>query len=119
MEMLDPCVKMLDFMPYATVAYLLTDDLPAEVIGAKIRESLSEQRKLALMDQAVERWQGEDRGLVELARIMLKAETQDLPMLRTEFADLVARYKGLPRVESCAPSVAAYLNDESRGWIHT
>ncbi len=119
MEMLDPCVKMLDFMPYATVAYLLTEELPADAIGAKIRESLSNERKLALMDQAVERWQGEDRGLVELARILLKAETQDLAPLRSELAEIIARYAGMPRVESCAPSVAGYLNDESRSWIHT
>jgi hypothetical protein len=119
MELLDPCVKMLDFMPHATVAYLLTDDLPKEVIGAKIRESLSAQRKLELMDRAVERWQGEDRGLVELARIMLKAETFDLPPLRAELADIISRYAGKPRVECCAPSVAGYLADETRSWIHT
>jgi hypothetical protein len=117
MEMLAPSVKILDSMPYATVAYLLTAPVPADVVGAKIRETLSPARQLVLMDRAVKRWKGEDRGLVELARVMLIAELSGLPAARTDFAGVLARHAGEPRVEQCAPNVARYLADESRSWL--
>src|SRR5688572_18337194 len=37
MELMAPCVRILDSMPNGSVAYLLTAPVPAELIGAKLR----------------------------------------------------------------------------------
>jgi hypothetical protein len=109
MELLADCVEILDFMPWATVVYLLTAPVPAELSGVNLRKSLSPQRKQYLMDRAVSRWRGEERGLVELARVMLTAELKGTVAARAEFAQVMARYRGQERVENCAPSVARHL----------
>jgi hypothetical protein len=109
MELLAPSVQLLDGMPYGSVAYLLTAPVPPELIGAKLRDSLSPQRKRELMDRAVERWQGEDRGMVELARVTLTAELEGNAAARSEFNEVRARYAGQERVEQSAACLDAYL----------
>jgi hypothetical protein len=111
MELMDPSVEILDSMRNGSVAYLLTAPVPADVIGAKLRETLSPERQRELMDRAVERWQGEERGLVELARVMLIAEC-DLADARQEHANVRARYAGIERVEQCAQYIGQFLTDE-------
>jgi hypothetical protein len=117
MELLAPCVTILDSMPNGSVAYLLTAPVPAELIGAKLRDELSPERKRALMDSAVNRWQGEERGLVELARVMLIAELDDLVEARKEHSRVLDRYAGVERVEACANYMVRHLSDESRSWL--
>jgi hypothetical protein len=114
MELLAPCVTILDSMRNGSVAYLLTAPVPAELIGAKLRDVLSPERKRALMDSAVNRWQGEERGLVELARVMLIAELEDLASARKEYDSVLARYAGVERVETCGKYMVRHLLEESR-----
>jgi hypothetical protein len=114
MELLAPCVTILDSMRNGSVAYLLTAPVPAELIGAKLRDVLTPDRKRALMDSAVNRWQGEERGLVELARVMLIAELDDLASARNEYDSVMARYAGIERVETCGNYMVRHLLDESR-----
>jgi hypothetical protein len=113
MELLEPSVKILDSMSHGSVAYLLTAPVPTELVGAKLRDGLTPARKLALMDRAMERWQGEDRGLVELARVMLLVELGELATARSNFAEILAEHAGEVRVEFCAGFVARQLSDKS------
>jgi hypothetical protein len=112
MELLEPSVTVLDWMPNGTVAYLLTGPVPVDLIGAKLRETLSPADQQILMDRAVDRWQGEERGLVELARVMLTAELVGAGAAQAEFAEVLARYAGVSRVEQCAAIVGRYMPRE-------
>ena len=102
MELLDGCVEQLGSMPNGSVAYLLTAPVPLDLIGAGLAESLTPDRQRQLMNRAVDRWQGDERGLVELARAMLIAELDGREAARTELDAVLARHSGRPRVEQCA-----------------
>lgn len=109
MEVLDDCVERIDAMPNGSVVYLLTDPVPDHVIGARLREQLPADEQRRLMRRAVERWSGDDRGLVELAQAMMTAELDGHTAARAELDDLVQRYAGSARVLDCARVVAQYL----------
>ena len=119
MELLADCVTKLDSMPNGTVAYLLNSPIPHELFsGGKLRDSLPLDRQNYLMDQAVSRWEGEERGLVELARVMLIAET-DTTAAQSEFVATFARNFKSERVKQCAPYVARWLADPTKKWLRT
>lgn len=109
MELLAPSVKFLDSMPYGSVACLLTSPVPRELLSAKLRKSLSPERKRQLMDRAVERWEGDDRGLVELARVTLTHDLEGKVAARNEFNEIQRRYAGRERVEQSAGHLEKYL----------
>jgi cephalosporin hydroxylase len=109
MELLEPSVAILDSMPNGSVAYLLTAPVPAHLVGAKLRETLTPARQRILMDRAVGRWQGEDRGLVELSRVMLIAELDGQAAARSELSQVLARHAGQDRVEQCGAILTGYL----------
>lgn len=117
MELLSDCVTRLDSMPNGTVAYLLTSPIPRELTSGKnLRDSLPLDRRHYLMDQAVSRWEGDERGLVELARVMLIAET-DTAAAQAEFVATLARNFNSQRVVQCAPYVAQCLADATKKWL--
>jgi hypothetical protein len=109
MELLDGSVERLDSMAKGSVAYLLTAPVPRDLIGARLAESLEPGRQRQLMDRAVERWQGDERGLVELARAMMMAELDGKQSGLTELNAVLARHRGSARVEQCAAIVSQYL----------
>jgi cephalosporin hydroxylase len=109
MELLDGCVEQIDAMANGSVAYLLTAPVPADLIGARLAESLDTDRQRQLMDHAVERWQGDERGLVELARAMMIAEFDGKESGLAELNEVLARHAGSARVEHCAAISSAYL----------
>ena len=109
MELMEPSVTILDAMANGSVAYLLTAPVPEEVLGAKLRDTLSPARQRALMDRAVGRWQGEERGLVELARAMLVADLDGPAAGAAEIAGVLRRHAGRGRVEQCAAIIGSYL----------
>ena len=104
MELLAPCVTILDSMP-CSVVYLLTEPVPQHLISAKVRDLLSPEAKLKLMDRAVNRWKGEQRGLVELARVMLLAESRHPADTRRELSDVLSRYAKHAVVRNCGQRV--------------
>ena len=110
MELLADYVEILDWMPNGTVAYLLTAPLPADLLSTRVSE-LSSQRQLDLMDRAVARWSDDERGMVELARVMLIAELQGRGAALDEFRAVRARNVGSGRVEYCANVLAGIM-----GW---
>jgi hypothetical protein len=109
MELLAPSVKFLDAMEYGSVACLLTSPVPRELRSARLRRSLSPERKRELMDRAVERWEGDERGLVELARVLLVDELDGKAAARAEYQKVITRYEGRERVEQSASHLERYL----------
>ena len=108
MELLAGCVRQLDSMANGSVVYLLTSELPDGVIGLRVRD-LPPDRQRELMSRAVERWSGDERGLVELAQAMLTAELDGLEAGRADLRAVVARHPGDPRTLHCAATVSAHL----------
>jgi hypothetical protein len=109
MELLDGSVERLDAMAKGSVVYLLTAPVPSDLIGVRLAEFLEPDRQRQLMDRAVERWQGDERGLVELARAMMIAELDGEPSGLAELDAVLARHVGSARVEQCAAIVSRYL----------
>jgi len=109
MELMEPGVAILDSMPNGSVAYLLTEPVPRQLLGAKLRQTLSAAEQRTLMDRAVGRWQGDERGLVELARMMLIAELDGPADASRELARVLERHTGQDRVEQAAAFLAGYL----------
>jgi len=101
MELLAPCVTVLDSMSHGSVAYLLTKPIPEEIVGINLREALSAANKRTLMDRAVERWQGDERGMVEIARVKLLEELDGPARVPAAIRSILARYSEHPRVTSC------------------
>jgi hypothetical protein len=112
MELLAGCVEILDSMPNGSVAYLLTAPIPAHVASIRIREDLTSDEQLALMNNAVARWEGENRGMVELARVMLIAELGDPDRATVEFHSVRSRYAQYARVEASASVLAGAMKWE-------
>jgi hypothetical protein len=104
MELLAPSVTILDSMP-CSVVYLLTKPVPEQLVGAKVRELLSPEAQLELMDRAVNRWKGEQRGMVELARIILLAGFRPAATVRVALDDVLARYAKHAVVTNCGNQV--------------
>jgi hypothetical protein len=84
------------------------------MIGVKVRELLSPKDQLKLMDQAVNRWQGAQRAMVELARVMLLVETFPKPVVEAELEKTLDRYPQETVVQSCGHRVAEYIGE--RPW---
>jgi len=109
MELLAPYVTILDSM-LCSVAYFLTSKIPREFFQIKIKTDVPDQKKLELMDRAVDRWTGTHRGMVELARVMLVFEIQSADAARQVLDDVIARYADDQVVQSCAEIVAGNIN---------
>lgn len=111
MELLAPSVTILDSM-LCSVAYLLTSKVPKNLIGAKLRSDLPDEIKLELMDRAVDRWTGQKRGLVELARVMLISEIFSAAVAQDELAKVLALYPEDEVVQACGQRVAGDIVGE-------
>jgi hypothetical protein len=111
MELLSPYVTVLDSM-LCSVVYLVTAPIPRKFIGAKLREQLSPKEKLRLMDRAVNRWTGQQRGLVELARVMLLCEIKSPEAARAELKQVLARYDDDYAVQACGKITACGITGE-------
>jgi hypothetical protein len=110
MELFADYFEIIDWMPNGSVVYLLTAAPPAELYGTRIRQ-FDRQRQVDLMDAAVSRWSGDERGMVELARVMLIAELDGPGAALASFRAVEARYAGNDRVQYCASVVASNM-----GW---
>lgn len=108
MERLADYVERLDAMWNGSVLYLLTAPIPAELLRVRVAE-LSPDTQLALMDRAVARWSGEQRAMVELARVMLLVDLFGPATALDEFRVVRARMAASPRVQSCATAVAGFM----------
>jgi hypothetical protein len=115
MELLAPYVTIIDSMP-CSVAYLLTAKIPRKLFGVELRSALPDKMKLELMDRAVSRWTGQQRGLVELARVMLHSEISPTSAAQKQLRDVLSRYSDDELVQSCGERVASDIVGEP-WWI--
>lgn len=105
MELLAPYVTVLDSMLCSTV-YLLRKRVPRKFVGINLRADIPNDMKLELMDRAVNRWTGEQRGLVELARVMLFSEIYSRSRAEDALADILQKYPDAQAVQACGKRVA-------------
>jgi hypothetical protein len=110
MELLAPYVTVLDSM-LCSVVYLLTSPIPKRLFGLKIRTQVPPETQMQLMDQAVSRWTGQQRGLVELAKVFLIREIQSSEAAQEELQHVLARYPGDELIKSCADYLAVDIVD--------
>jgi hypothetical protein len=110
MELVADHVRILDWMPNGSVVYLLTSTIPGEILRSAVRD-LDHDQQLRLLDRAVARWDGTERAMVELARVMLVVELGQTEAAREEFLAITARHIQSERVQLCARTLAGYL-----GW---
>jgi hypothetical protein len=115
MELLAPYVTFLDSMLCSTV-YLLRKRIPRKFIGINLRTDIPDNLKLDLIDRAVNRWTGEQRGLVELARVMLYREIYSRSRTEDALADVLRRYPDDKVVQTCGKRVAGDIAGEP-WWI--
>jgi hypothetical protein len=111
MELIADFVEILDWMPNGTVAYLLDSSLPADTLHTRLRDDFSPAEQLALMDNAIARWSGAARGMVELAKVMLVAELLGSDRAREEFENVRGRYADTEWVQDCIRATAGNM-----GW---
>lgn len=74
MELLDDAFEYLGSVPYGTAIFASKRPIAADEVPGNLREGLSEERMLELFDCSASRFSGEDRGLVECARVRLLAD---------------------------------------------
>jgi hypothetical protein len=116
MELMKASVEILDAMPNGSVAYLLTSNVPDNLVGVNLRRSLTPTRQFMLLDDAINRWDGENRGLLELVKVRLLAE-HDLQAAKRAFELVRAKYPHEPRVQQCINVIASKLVDDGRDWL--
>lgn len=110
MELLAAHVRILDWMANGTVVYLVSSPFPDHLLRTRLREDLSHDELRVLMDQAVSRWTGEERGLVELARAMLWAELSGSAVGRKEFDQVRRSYSDSSRVRYFSQILAEMMS---------
>ena len=111
MELLAESVTILDSM-LCSVAYLVTGKIPRNIVGMNLRSDLSDAMKMELMDSAVNRWTGQKRGLVELARVMLISEIFSRATAEDELARVLKSYPDDNVVRTCGQRVAGDIAGE-------
>jgi predicted O-methyltransferase YrrM len=109
MELLSEFFDFIAYVPGGSAVFRLRQKIPAEFTRRNFVSRLPSAEKLRLMDQAVERWSGAERAVVECAKAFLLAELEG-PDSANAHLDLVEREFGtLPR--------AAAATDLVRSWI--
>jgi hypothetical protein len=79
MELLDDAFEYLGSVPYGTAIFGATRAIGADEVPENLREAVPDARKLELFDRSAAKFAGEDRGLVELARVRLLADLGRVP----------------------------------------
>jgi hypothetical protein len=77
MEYLHEYFTFIEFVEYSSAVYLLRKSIPREELEGCMWNALTISDKLRLMDNAVRRWQGYPRGVIECARALLEADLGD------------------------------------------
>jgi hypothetical protein len=108
MEVVGDSFRMVDAMPNGSVVYLYQTEMADSVRRLRLRDRPAAEL-VELMERAIARWTGEERGLVELAGVMLAAELYGLPTARGRFEAVRAAYASSPRVQHCARLIAQYV----------
>jgi hypothetical protein len=98
MELLEDAFEYLGSLPYGTAIFGSKRAVGADEVPARLREAVPDARKLELFDRSAARFAGEDRGLVELARLRLLADLGRAPEASAALEGLVHEYGEHERV---------------------
>jgi len=73
-ELMRDSLRWIDAMPYGSHVFLLERPIPEELIGMDVRHDLSDERKVELIDRAIERDDGGSRPMIQLSKATLLTE---------------------------------------------
>lgn len=107
MERLATSLPVLDWLPWSSTVHPMTRPLPSGFLGTGYGD-LSADQKLALMDDAIARWSGEERGRLECAKAALLLELAGWDVARAQLEAVRAAYPDSAVIETCASSIEAY-----------
>jgi hypothetical protein len=107
-ELMWDSLRHLDAMPFGSHVFLVEKPLPQAAIETNLAGDLSVEEKLELIDRAISRWDGETRGMIELAKAILIFDTVDQKEAVGYTRDVKARY-GIQSVRDCADRTLEYF----------
>jgi hypothetical protein len=92
MEFLIEYFTYVEFIEYSSAIYILRKPIPQQMIDGCMWDTLSKDDKFRLMDSAISRWQGYEKGVLECARAFMRARLgdrdgalEDLERIRTDY----------------------------------
>jgi hypothetical protein len=115
-ELMWDALRPVDELPHATHAYLIERPLDPALLRGDLRDTLGEERKLALIDAAIARNEGQARAMVALSKAALLGELGRGAEARRLVAATVAEHPS-PSVELCAESTRSQLPATRRGGL--
>ena len=109
MELLGDGFEYLGSVPYGTAIFGLTRAIGTDEVPESLREAVPDARKLELFDRSAAKFAGEDRGLVELARVRLLADLGRVPEANDALEELVREYGEHERVRAGSEAMRDHL----------
>jgi len=102
-------LEHIAWMPHGTHLFRLTEAVPHAVLSVDLLRDLTADQQFELMDRAIARWDGETRGMLELAKVSLVALHfgRDAALRHTEYARQL--YLDEPNVQGCADRTEAQV----------
>ncbi len=118
MEYLADCFQLVAPRLDDSAGFVLTREIPAEMLRRAVDYDFSIAEQIALMDRAVERLPVEDRHVVELARLTLRLAANDWMDVRAEFESVERRNTHRTEDATWVRYVDGMRNsvDQSEGW---
>jgi hypothetical protein len=119
-ELMRDSLVLLDSMEWGSHAFLLRDDVPAELVEGGV-SGLDVDRRLALLEAAIARADGWVQGMLEVDRAALLLERDGEEAALAELAAIAQRHARHGAVLSCiedpeAGVTTARLRNGSRSW---
>jgi hypothetical protein len=100
-ELMRGSLTLIDSMEWATHVYLVEGELSGDLLSHGVR-GLPDDERVELLERAIERASGWERGMLEIARASLVTARDGPPAGLAELSQVVARYRDEPRVLECA-----------------
>ena len=119
-ELMRDSLLLLDWMEWGSHVFLLTDEVPAELLEHGVG-GVDVERRLALLERAIERSDGSVRGMLEIDRAALLLERDGEDAALAELAGVAQRYQRYGSVLAAiddpeAGLTTATLRNGGRSW---
>ena len=119
-ELMRRSLVLLDWMEWGSHVFLLQDEVPTELLEHGVA-GLDVDRRLALLDDAIERADAWVRGMLEIDRAALLLERDGEEAAQTELSAIAQRYQRYGSVLAAiddpeAGLTTAKLRNGGRGW---
>lgn len=110
MELLEDAFELIGWAPYGSAIFVPTRQITRDEIPSSLRDAVPDDEKLRLLDRAAARFDGAQRGVIELGRAVLLEELGDAAAGFRDVEKTLAAYGGYDRVANSAASVRDYLS---------